>query len=247
MDEIKESIKTNLKEKLSSPFYGTFIASWVLWNWKAFYLTLFVDSEIIFKQSSLNKLDYLMSYYKSTELISLFGKALVYPLLSTCFIVFLMPKITFLFYKKSLETDLEYKLEKEKREDAYLKLKGENLDREVKVLKQESVVEKLKLEKNPEEQWDVEFNQIKKTKQFNNFDEIKNSLYVYNGSTRAYTNTNREWELMADTKAYFDSNGIIEIFKDNNNQEKIKLTEKGKYLMKKYLDYLQTPLVNKQA
>jgi hypothetical protein len=43
--EIKKSINSILFERLTSPLYGTLIISWLIWNWKIIYLTLFVDSE----------------------------------------------------------------------------------------------------------------------------------------------------------------------------------------------------------
>ena len=60
-DEAKKSLEKNLGEKLVSPFWGAFIASWLVWNWRVWYVTFFVDSDLLMQSKSVLKIDYLLS------------------------------------------------------------------------------------------------------------------------------------------------------------------------------------------
>lgn len=82
-EEVKKSIYAVLYERLTSPLAGTFVFTWLIWNWKIWYVTFFI------KQSSgLNKILYiseqLSDYYVSVifPVISTLGLLLLYPFLS---------------------------------------------------------------------------------------------------------------------------------------------------------------------
>ena len=47
MTDVKKSLNSIINERISSPFYGTLILSWLIWNWK--YLTK-EHQELIEKQ-----------------------------------------------------------------------------------------------------------------------------------------------------------------------------------------------------
>lgn len=46
-DELKKSISAILYERTTSPLFGSFILSWTVWNWKIFYITLFISEDKI--------------------------------------------------------------------------------------------------------------------------------------------------------------------------------------------------------
>jgi len=83
-NELKKSLQSILYERTTSPFYGTLIISWVIWNWRIIYLTLFVSEEKI----NTNKIDYIISNYSDICHI------LIYPLISTIILITLVPFIT---------------------------------------------------------------------------------------------------------------------------------------------------------
>lgn len=84
IDEIKKSINSIFEERVSSPFYGTLIVSWLIWNWKIVYLTLFIDQDKI----RVTKIDFIINNYNDIW-------HLVYlPLISTVTLITIIPFVT---------------------------------------------------------------------------------------------------------------------------------------------------------
>lgn len=82
--EIRKSIGNILNERIYSPFYGAFIVSWLIWNWKIIYLTLFISEKTI----KGSKISFIETNYCDINVL------ITYPLLSTLFIILIMPFIT---------------------------------------------------------------------------------------------------------------------------------------------------------
>lgn len=82
-DEVKKSISNIIDERTSSPFYGSLIISWLIWNWKIVYLTVFISDDKI----SETKIDFIIKNYSDINHV------LIFPLISTfvliCFVPFL--------------------------------------------------------------------------------------------------------------------------------------------------------------
>lgn len=81
MQDIKKSISHILYERTTSPFYGTLFLSWIIWNWKILYVTLFVSEDKI----SSNKIDYIVANYSDIHHL------VTYPLISTVVLLTLTP------------------------------------------------------------------------------------------------------------------------------------------------------------
>ncbi len=58
MEDIKKSLMNVLNERIASPLWGTFIITWLVCNWKIWYVTLFVDSNKL----DITKLQYIQDY-----------------------------------------------------------------------------------------------------------------------------------------------------------------------------------------
>lgn len=84
IDDLKKSFDQIIYERTTSPFYGSFTISWCLWNWKIIYLTFFISQDKI----DSNKIDYIITNFSAFENI------FVFPLLSSLFIITLVPFIT---------------------------------------------------------------------------------------------------------------------------------------------------------
>lgn len=84
IDDLKKSFDQIIYERTASPFYGSFIVSWSLWNWKIIYLTFFVSQDKI----DLNKIDYIVTNFSKIE------NVFVFPLISSILIITVVPFIT---------------------------------------------------------------------------------------------------------------------------------------------------------
>lgn len=93
MDEIKKSINLIFAERVSSPFYGTLVVSWLIWNWKIIYLTIFVDQDKI----TGNKIDFILNNYNNV------WHFVFFPLISTFILLTLVPFITNAAYWSDLK------------------------------------------------------------------------------------------------------------------------------------------------
>ncbi len=240
LEEIKESIKNNLNDKIFNPFWGAFIISWILWNWNIFYLTFFIDSELLFKKENILKIDYIKNIYQWNNFLNIFSNLfhlLFFPLISSYVIIFWLPKLTSIFYEKYLENENQNKLLKIKKEEEFLKIKSQKLEKEKTILKEEADIRKIQAERPKEEIWGEEYNIFRKTKYFKEFAVLKEIIYSYNGNstlsdTGFFENKAR---ITSDFKAYCDANKIIQINYDSGF-EKLILTEKGKFFMKKFTE-----------
>lgn len=84
IDDLKKSFNEIIYERTTSPFYGTLITSWLIWNWRIIYLTFFI-SEAKIKE---NKIEYIIANYSDIEHI------VVFPLISTILLLTLIPFIS---------------------------------------------------------------------------------------------------------------------------------------------------------
>lgn len=84
IDDLKKSFNEIIYERTTSPFYGTLITSWLIWNWRIIYLTFFISETKI----KGNKIDYIVANYSDIEHI------VIFPLISTLFLLTLIPFIS---------------------------------------------------------------------------------------------------------------------------------------------------------
>lgn len=81
LSELKKSTQAILNERIISPFWGSFIFSWLIWNWKIPYLTLFVSQDKV----DGNKIDYITENLLGTR------NLILYPLISTAIMLAVIP------------------------------------------------------------------------------------------------------------------------------------------------------------
>jgi hypothetical protein len=99
LSDLKKSVESVFTERISSPFYGTFILSWVIWNWQPIYLTVFVDQRLIAPKT---KLEYIVQNYAN------WWHLLILPLVSTAFLIGIVPWAV----NKALKIHLNYEKER---------------------------------------------------------------------------------------------------------------------------------------
>jgi hypothetical protein len=83
INDMKKSFNEIIYERTTSPFYGTLILSWLIWNWRIIYLTFFVSENEIDK----HKINYILDNYSDVEHV------LIYPLISTFALITIIPFI----------------------------------------------------------------------------------------------------------------------------------------------------------
>lgn len=247
-EELRKSFGENLRERLTSPFYGSFVISWCLWNWKVWYVTVFVDSGLLFQKENILKVDYIVGQYQwnlGWHFVWSISHLIVLPLISAYVAVFWLSKVTHWFYKKSLDTEKMNELAKEKKEGELLEAKrkrlttaGDVLKIEGDVLKKEQEVQNIKSE-NLQEEWDDEYEKFKRNSLFRSFSSIKDVIYKREGRTNDFLGN----ILNTSVKAFADSHDLIKM-NIGNGGERVSLTEKGKYFMKRYIEDSENSLRN---
>jgi hypothetical protein len=81
INDIKNSFSKILNERITSPLYGNIAISWLIWNWRIIYLTLFIDEKTIEK----DKISYIIENFSD------FHHLITYPLVSTIVLILLAP------------------------------------------------------------------------------------------------------------------------------------------------------------
>lgn len=80
--DVSNSIKESITDKVTHPLLGSFIISWLFFNWKAIYFLLFSDLDVVYKLKAVS------------ENYSNLCLNLLFPLVSSLALVFLLPLFT---------------------------------------------------------------------------------------------------------------------------------------------------------
>jgi hypothetical protein len=84
LDDFRKSVQLILHERLTSPLSGAFFISWIVWNWRAVYYVFFSEASLPIAQRLV---------YINSNFVDL-GHNLLYPVLSTIFLVGVYPVFT---------------------------------------------------------------------------------------------------------------------------------------------------------
>ena len=237
--EISASIDETIKEKTKSPFYGSFILSWIIINWKLLYILIFISSDKIFEKANLLKNEYITNLLPPIKSWEHWLNFAIYPFLLSIFIFWVLPFITREFYKKSIRNSI--RLEKIRLDETTEKTEQVTklVEKETALIAQE--VEQSKQKKrakaeDPEILWEREFKDFQKNVVYSRLGEIVNVLYDNGGRTIKYINNTRIRQVNANTLAVLDTKGLIKIIEEDIDEpEKIELTEKGRFFLDRYL------------
>ncbi|MET3502434.1 hypothetical protein ABIC45_004058 [Mucilaginibacter rubeus] len=252
LSELKKSVNYIIYERTTSPFWGSFIFSWVICNWKIV-MTIFVVNE---DKLPVNKIDYI-----SQNLINWKPVAL-YPFISTTILITIFPILSngaywlTIIYSKwrldkkntveekqllTIEQSIAIRISSRQLEENYSRLVSDK-ETEITALKLEikemrskfteaqSATENIPIDKPKTEldEWQEEYEQFKVSSKFNDFERLLIDLNS-NLATNSY-NTQMT------SIIYFQSLGLIE--PKNAGQQ---LTQKGKYFSKLFNRKYETP------
>jgi hypothetical protein len=140
IDDIKKSFNSILYERTTSPFFGTLIISWVFWNWKIIYLTIFISEDKI----QGNKIDYLTNNFSNAHHL------ITYPLISTVLLITIVPFISNGAFWLSLKFNKWKKDQKNIVEMKQLLTLEQSIELREQISEQENRFEKLLESKNSE-------------------------------------------------------------------------------------------------
>ncbi|MDN3377165.1 MULTISPECIES: hypothetical protein [unclassified Pseudoalteromonas] len=82
LSDISNSIKASITDKVTHPLLGSFIISWLFFNWKAVYFMLFASHDVVYRLKAVSE------NYSDLDL------NLLFPLASSLALVFLLPMFT---------------------------------------------------------------------------------------------------------------------------------------------------------
>ena len=232
-NEVVDSVEDICKKRLTSPLYGVFLISWIVFHWNFIFTMFFVSEDKIWEATKMLKIDYLSKTFfnYSDWKFYLFGAL---PFLMTYLIIWHFPKW---FSLPAYEKEEEYKTKKRKikirelkkikiRENEFEEQNIKSLDLETKKSEKEKEIEKI----DPTKRWRLEYISFRRSKFFKDFNMILKSLYEGGGKIGWYDNS--KWTIVPkNILAYSHSNDIIKI---DAKSETISLTEKGKFFVKEY-------------
>jgi hypothetical protein len=247
MTDIKKSINEIIDERISSPFYGTLILSWLIWNWKIIYLSLFISENKIIG----NKIDYIQTHYSNINNIIFF------PLISTLILLTLIPFISngaywlnliFNQWKSDKKNEVERKqlltieqsiqmreliAEQEKRFENLLEDKNSEIKQLRLQLENSSIQNSTKTSNNntiPRVQTEASLKRIQNlADRIIKNDNLSKALSTINYHIQGgYTGLTDADGINTEVLAFFESNDIIE----NKGKGFYSLTETGKKLNK---------------
>lgn len=241
-DETKKSVESILTQRLSSPFYGTLIISWLIWNWKIIYLTIFISEDNI----TGTKIDYIIKNYNDIWHIVWF------PLISTVLLLTVIPLVTnhaywldliYTNWRETKKQSVEMKQLLTLEQSVKLREQIINLEKSYDTLlaQKDSEIEQLKLiidtkkpksdldSKIPKNNVKINDDEIQKlVKQINGNEKLKNAFKTIEdhtlGKSLISQDLKDEPNIAPEVLSFYVSNDII----DSKDTYTYKWTTKGK-------------------
>lgn len=238
MSEFWSSFLKWFGEKANSPLYWTYFGFFVAWNWK-FFQVIFLEHESLFRKPRIEYLESLLFHPTSIEFINWLVNLIWHvgpPAILTYAAIVWLPKIHHWAFEIYTENLFMRKLSFQKRkvqyeEDVATLTKKEATAKKVQAT-QKKEIEKAKTQ---EEKWDEELL---------SFSLVAENIQAFSVAVRAAYETAGEFTpnaqhagpaqtyIPARDLSRIDTWGIIEISKGGYGQ-KLALTEKGKYFLRK--------------
>lgn len=234
-NDVYDSTRIALAERATSPFYGYFLISWLLINWQLVYAAFFIDQSILQDSLGLLRIEYLRELIPPSSGYVFWLHFFVFPFIVTIFAFWVFPYMTRVFYRKSINNQIQLKRIELQETSRATKEKTDLAKEETALIKQS--VQKVRAEKKaktdaPEVLWERDFQSFKTSPLYSKFDFIIRSIYERNGDIiveSAFTGPPL-FQIPKDILAYAHTNDLVTMDKIKG---KIELTAKGKFFVKK--------------
>jgi hypothetical protein len=234
-NEFYDSTQIALKDRVTSPFYGYFLISWILVNWKFIYIAFFIDQEILIKTTGLLRNEYLNNLVPAFS-PSFWLHFFIVPFTVTVLAFWVFPYVTRIFFRKNLRNHIALKVIELRETSRSTKAKTDLVQVETELIKKESKKarqEKKAEQETPEVVWEKEFEDFKKTLLYSKFDYIIQAVYEHNGDILVpgqWNESSPVFHIPKDILAFSHTSDLVTMDKVKG---KIELTPKGKFFVKK--------------
>lgn len=189
--------------------------------------------------TGLLKNEYLLERYFDLSNFYFWMSWFLLPIIFTYLIIWKLPKWVVLpAYTENEHNEADKKIikisEQTRVEQKEVELQEEKAKKIAAIAKQAEESQKIK-HIDPTREWENDYTKFKKIKFAYKFSKIIDSYYKNHGAITTYTDYGRkiDFDIPQDILAYSHSDGIIDIDQDNN---KIIITEKGKYFIQRFLE-----------
>lgn len=228
LDDFLKSVGVWLKERTTSPLYGTFIMAVVLVNWKIFYILFWQPEDKLL----IPRIEYVQKYIIDTQNIyQHISYYLIIPALLTFFIIWFLSDLSNFVHRKHLKSYYSRLVIVDDAKLEYERQKKDRLEIFSDIRKQQFEVKKeIELNSTENDKWNDEFSAVFSNNEFYIKAILKASDAVYrNGGL--YTTDNDAFAphlTLIDPKelSALDVFGLILI-----QGHKIEFTKKGKYFL----------------
>lgn len=239
MQEFWSSVSKWFNEKTSSPLYFTYIAFFVIWNWK-FFQIIFLENDKLFSSPRIEYIEKNLNLHITNntfwDFIINFGWHIIPPTFLTYLAVEYLPRIqkwAFDIHTRNyIERKRTYWYENSRFERfKTVELEGLAMEKEL----QKTQIEKIEKAQTQEEKWYEDYKEFEKNLLFRKFNQIVKSIYNHSGQVSPFLSGSYHRIIDIDILALAHSKDLIN--KDGlNNKEVIEPTEKGKFFISKYLE-----------
>ncbi len=238
-NEVTDSLLDGFRKRLTTPLYGTFLISWIIFHWEFLYTAFFVSEENILLATKMLKNDYLNhKFFNFFDWY--FYASWILPFIVTWLIIWILPRKILL---PAFEKEEEYRVEKIKsrirferqivsEETSLAKETTKKFEAEKEKADQKKIVEKT----DPTNFWEKEYLEFKNTKYFVEFDKVVQSVYKKGGRTEWDWGSTKAYAMSESFLAYLHTHELVTLEDGDQGEPLIALTDKGKYYVRKYSD-----------
>lgn len=242
-NELFDSVINEIGKRTTSPVYGAFLISWGVFHWKFLYVLLFTSEKTILSLFGVLKVTYLSKLlFDSCSFYSYVSWML--PFVFTWLIIWKFPDW---FLVSAFGKEEEYRIQKK-----IIRIRKEKkiTEEEIELTKEQINLEGERIQKigkekevanlDPKIKFEEEYLELRQTKNFKeDFHIIKDLIVKHNGflsSLDTILPSNRAQDVIMDYIFFLKSRNILQI---SNNGTGILLTEKGEYVVGRYIEDLQ--------
>lgn len=234
--EVLDSLKSELKNRITSSLYGTYIIFWLIFHHKFIFALFFTSESVIWDTTHVFKSEYLSKlFFDPSDYWSYINWFV--PIILTWVFIELFPRyVTIPLFR----TEQSYETEKKKiqlEEQRKLEIEDTKLQEEsskkteatIKKVQKEKEVEKL----DPTISWSKEYQEFRGSIYFREFAFVIKSVYEHGGDLSWWNENGNQTRVPQGVLAYSHTNDLLN-FKSSKDGKSIELTDKGKFFVRQF-------------